>query len=321
LPSHSISFQQGGQKAPASAITSPQPAQRGGNAKSTATRPTERSGSSNRLAIALLLPGTTRRTSARVTRDLFDRHLRLLRRDRAAQIGPQMFLYDRTFEDCMERLQAISRRFENALLIGCPSPAWPERLRQVVSKVDVVDPGLCFARAANGEQAEEDRFDFGEDRFDLCLAIGTLDSVNDLPLALRLIGRALRADAPFIGAIAGGNSLPTLRASLIEACRATGRIAARTHPRIDPSSLAQLLSAAGFNMPVVDIDRVTLRYERLDGLIGDLRSMGATSVLAERAPPLKKSEASLLHAAFARAGEGGRTAEVVEILHFLGWSQ
>jgi NADH dehydrogenase [ubiquinone] 1 alpha subcomplex assembly factor 5 len=256
-----------------------------------------------------------------VTNDLFDRHLRALRRDRAAQIGPRMFLYDRTFDDCLERLQGISRRFETALLIGCPSPEWPHRLRTIVKELDIVDPGKVFAHAADGKHAEEDRFDFGEDRYDLCIAIGTLDSVNDLPLALRLIGRALRSDAPFMGAIAGGNSLATLRASLIDAGRATGRIIGRTHPRIDPSSLGQLLAAAGFNMPVVDIDRVTLRYEKLDDLVADLRSMGTTSVLAERAPTFTRSEAALLHATFAQAGEGGRTAEVVEILHFLGWSQ
>jgi len=232
-----------------------------------------------------------------------------------------MFLYDRTFDDCLERLQGISRRFERGLLIGCPSPKWPERLRPIVNEIDVVDPGLHFAQAANGKQVEEDRFDFGEDCYDICIAIGTLDSVNDLPLALQLIGRALRSDAPFIGAIAGGNSLATLRASLIEAGRTSGRIVGRTHPRIDPSSLAQLLAAASFKMPVVDVDRVTLRYARLEDLIRDLRSMGATSVMAERPPGFARSEAALLKSAFAHAGEGGRTAELVEILHFLCWSQ
>lgn len=254
-------------------------------------------------------------------RDLFDRRLRARRRDRAAQIGPELFLHDRAFDDCLERLQDISRTFEKALLIGCPSPEWPERLRKLARSIDVVDPGLAFAQAAKGMQIEEDRFDFGEDRYDLCLAIGTLDSVNELPLSLNLIGRSLRPDAPFIGAISGGNSLATLRASLIEAARASGRVVARAHPRIDPSSLGQLLTAAGFDMPVVDIDRVTLRYASLGDLVADLRAMGATSTLAERAPPFTKSEATLLQDAFSNAGDNGRTEEVVEILHFLAWSK
>ena len=256
-----------------------------------------------------------------MTRDLFDRRLRALRRDRAASIGPEMFLFDRAFDDCIERLQDIARPFERALLIGSPSPNWPERLGQIAGDVDVVDPGSCFAKAAKGKQAEEDRFDFGEERYDLCIAIGTLDSVNDLPLALQLIRRALCADAPFIGAMAGGNSLATLRACLIEAGRASGRIVARAHPRIDPSSLAQLLTSAGFNMPVVDIDRVALRYANLADLVRDLRAMGATSVLAERQPSFTKSELLHLQNAFSEAGDAGRTEVIVEILHFLGWSQ
>ena len=45
-------------------------------------------------------------------------------------------------------------------------------------------PDALFASQAGGTQVEEDRHDFGEARYDLCLAIGTLDTVNDLPLAL-----------------------------------------------------------------------------------------------------------------------------------------
>ena len=195
------------------------------------------------------------------------------------------------------------------------------RLRDFADQVDVVDPGARFAERSGGEQVEEDRFDFGEGKYDVCVAIGTLDTVNDLPVALGLLHRALKPDSPLIGAIAGGNSLPALRASLIEAGRARGRIVGRTHPRIDASSLAQLLTATGFAMPVIDVDRVTLRYLGLNELIRDLRAMGATSILADRPPPLRKSELIVAQSAFASRGSDGRTEEQVEILHFLGWRQ
>ena len=129
-----------------------------------------------------------------MTRDLFDRHLRAIRRDRAARIGPELFLFERAFDECLDRIRDISRKFERALLIGAPSPAWPERLRAIAETVDVLDPGARFASRAGGAQVEEDRHDFGERRYDLCVAIGTLDTVNDLPLALQLLGRSLRPD-------------------------------------------------------------------------------------------------------------------------------
>ena len=256
-----------------------------------------------------------------MTSEPFDRRLRAVRRDRAARLGPELFLYDRAFEDCLERLADIPRRFAHGLLIGCPSPRWLQQLRRVADAVDVVDPGALFAAAAGGTQIEEDRFDFGEGKYDFVLAIGTLDSVNDLPLALKLIHRSLRPDSPLVGAIAGGNSLPSLRSSLIEAGRASGRVVARTHPRIEAPSLAGLLSAAGFVMPVVDVDRVTVRYAQLTSLIHDLRAMGATSTLASRSPAMTREELRLASQAFEKIGTNGRTKEQVEILHLIGWRQ
>jgi NADH dehydrogenase [ubiquinone] 1 alpha subcomplex assembly factor 5 len=253
--------------------------------------------------------------------ELFNRRLRVLHRDRAARIGPELFLLDRAFDDCLDRLTDIARPFSDALLLGCPSPDWPAKLGSVAQAVDVVDPGELFAMQAGGPRIDEDRHDFGEQRYDLCVAIGTLDTVNELPLALHLLHRSLRPDGLLIGAIAGGDSLSTLRTALIEAERAGGRIAARTHPRISAPSLAQLLTAAGFEMPVVDVDRVRLRYRDLHSLIRDLRAMAATNSLAERRPYLSRSVARRADQAFQALGNEGRTDEFIEILHFLGWGQ
>lgn len=261
------------------------------------------------------------RTSAAVTSDLFNRNLRTLRRNRAARAGSDPFLLNSAFEECLDRLRDISRPFARVLMLGCPSPDWPRQLRTIAHDVDVIDPGAQFAERAGGLQAEEDRHDFGEKRYDLCVAIGTLDTVNDVGLALQSIGRALRPDAPLIGAIVGGNSLPKLRASLIEAGRSTGRVVGRTHPRIEPATLAQLLNAAGFAMPVVDVDRIRLRYEDLDRLVRDLRSMAATNILAEQPPAMSKTEAMQVRMAFSALGHEGRTEEIVEILHFLAWTK
>ena len=244
-----------------------------------------------------------------------------MRRDRAARIGPELLLHDRAFQECLDRLRDIVRPFERGLLIGCPSPDWVREFGQFVRSVDVVDPGALFAAAVGGRQIEEDRFDFGEDRYDLAIAVGTLDTVNELPLALKLIHRGLRPDSPLIGAIAGGNSLPALRTSLIEAGRAEGRVVARTHPRIEASSLAGLLSAAGYGAIVVDVDRVALRYSGLTSLVRDLRAMGATSMLADPAPALTRGELRTACEVFEKLGVRGRTEEQIEILYFLGWRQ
>lgn len=253
--------------------------------------------------------------------DLFDRQLRAVRRDRAARKGPELFLLDRAFNDCLDRLRDIPRRFNRALILGCPSPDWLPQLAEVAGSLDIRDPGVIFAARSGGLQVDEDRTDLGTASYDLCFAVGTLDTVNDLPMTLQRIGQALKPDAPLIGAIAGGNSLSTLRAALIEAGRHAGRIVARTHPRIDAPTMAQLLTSAGFSMPVIDVDRVRLRYADFDALVRDLRSMGATSVLAQRPPPMSKTELKLARQAFSAQGKDGRTEETLEIVHFLGWTE
>ncbi len=206
------------------------------------------------------------------------------------------------------------------MLIGVPDPGWVTRLRAHADTVESVDPGALFATAAHGVHAEEDRHNYGIARFDLVVAIGTLDTVNQLGPALAAIRRSLRPDSPLLGALAGGDSLPSLRRAMLTADRLTGPVAARIHPRIEPSALAALLGAAGFVMPVVDVDRVALRYQTLAALVRDLRAMGASNMLVEQAPPRDREWAALAAAAFAAEAVDGRTEERIDLLHFLGWS-
>ena len=208
--------------------------------------------------------------------------LRAKRRDRAARTGPELFLFERVFADCLERLTLAPRRFGDTLLIGCPDPGWPARLGEVSEKVRVFDPGALFAEAAGGDAMVEDRMDIAPKAFDLVVAVGTLDTVNDLPLAYRLIFEAMKPDALLIGAMSGGDTLPRLRAAMRAADAIAGAASPHAHPRVEAAAVAPLLERAGFVSPVVDLDRVPVAYSSLDRLVGDLRRMGATNVLEER---------------------------------------
>jgi NADH dehydrogenase [ubiquinone] 1 alpha subcomplex assembly factor 5 len=264
-----------------------------------------------------LSPGIAQRTSGRVTA-LFDIDLRSRRRDRASRVGPELFLAERVFADCLDRLSLVPRRFANALLIGCPDPAWPARLP--ADSVDIGDPGPLFAARAGGEPITEDDWRPDGSAHDLIVSIGTLDTVNDLPRALRLLFEAMTNDALLIGAVSGGDTLPRLRGAMRVADAVAGPALPHVHPRIEASALAPLLSRAGFVMPVVDVDRVEVRYPDLGRLVNDLRAMAATNVLTER--PRRSLSASAYRAArraFAENATDGRTTEIFEILHFAAW--
>lgn len=247
--------------------------------------------------------------------------LRALRRDRAFRNGPELFLHERAFVDCLERLALIRRQFQSALLVGCPDPGWRSRLETFARSIEAVEPGPLFAKAANGAVIIEDQWDAPAQAFDLCLSIGTLDTVNDLPRALQLIRGSLTQDSLLLGAVAGGDGLPQLRRAMHFADQAGGASSPHVHPRIEAASLAPLLTACGFVMPVVDVDRVQVSYASLDRLIADLRRMGATNILNSRSrTPLLRQARAAAEAIFRAAGDGSRTVETFEILHFAAWT-
>jgi NADH dehydrogenase [ubiquinone] 1 alpha subcomplex assembly factor 5 len=255
----------------------------------------------------------------------FDRRLRRQRRDRAAACGGRAaYLHHRAADELVERLDLVKREFRTALDLGCGDLYLTERLRERGLEVTPADPGARFAAAAVGVQCDEDRLPFADRAFDLIVSVGLLDSVNDLPGALTLIRRALRPDGLFLAAFAGAGSLPRLRQAMRAAEEAEAAEAAspRIHPQIDVRAAGDLLGRAGFALPVVDSETVTVRFPSLARLVNDLRSMGATNLLAARSKrPLGRFALAAASAEFAAGAEAdGKTAEQFEILHLSGWA-
>lgn len=239
--------------------------------------------------------------------ELFDQELRAIRRARALRRGPELFLHERAFEDILERLSFVQRRFRSALLIGGLDPAWRERLQQFADEVNLVDADQLLT--------------LDPASYDLCVAVGELDTASDLPNALLTIRFALREDSLFIGAIPGGDTLRALRSAMRAADDAMGAATPHVHPRIEPAGFTSLLSSAGFTMPVVDVDRVQVSYESFGDLVRDLRSMGATNILKARSRrPLTRSAAEAAAQQFMSEAQDGRVTELFELLHFAAWT-
>ena len=255
----------------------------------------------------------------------FDRHLRRLRRDRAAASGGAAeYLHRRTADELIERLDLVKRDFRHALDLGCGDSWLGRRLRERGLDVVSADAGRAFAAAAGGVQCDEDRLPFADGAFDLVVSVGVLDSVNDLPGALTLIRRALRPDGLFLAAFAGAGSLPCLRQAMRAAdeAEAADSVSPRIHPQIDVRAAGDLLGRAGFALPVADCETVTVRFGALAQLVADLRAMGATNLLAARSKrPLGRFALAAAAAEFAECADAdGRTAERFEIIHLSGWA-
>lgn len=263
---------------------------------------------------------------------LFDRTLLRRRRDRAAASLPDFgFLVERAAEDLADRLVPIMRDFPLALGLGGAGTigrAFQDNPDAAAKIGHLIESDLSILAANHAEQAslvmDEEMFALADESLDLVVSPLSLHWANDLPGTLIQINRALRPDGFFAAALIGGASLTELRQCLMAAeSELTGGVNARVSPFANAQDLSSLLQRAGFTLPVADVDRMTVRYDNLFALLRDLRGMGETNVLAERA------RTPATRAMFLRAAEiyqerfsdpDGRIRATFEIVHAAGWA-
>jgi SAM-dependent methyltransferase len=262
----------------------------------------------------------------------FDRALHRLRLTRASATYPEAsFLKERASEDLLDRLGAINRRFDLAIELGARTGVLAGALSASPTADRIgtlIECDLCermlAGREGPGLVVDEERLPFAESSADLIVSTLALHWVNDLVGALVQIRRALKPDGLFLGAMLGGGTLNELRQALTEAdLEQAGGAGPRVSPFIDPADAGDLLRRAGFALPVVDVDRVTVRYSHPLRLLADLRKMGETSALFER------SRAPLTRGRLARACEiyierfaapDGRVPATFEIIALTAWA-
>lgn len=252
---------------------------------------------------------------------VFDRTLYRRRLSAALAAGYPDFLLARCASDLDERLSAVLRRFERAADLGTPlplvGPVLQARAGDLLRMAEAPEPGAALV-------GDLETLPFAPESLDLAASLLALHAVNDLPGALIQIKRALRPDGLFIACLLGGQSLTELRQSLLAAeVELTGGASPRVAPFADLRDLGGLLQRAGFALPVIDSESVTVRYGDMFGLLRDLRAMGWANALAERSrKPLRRSV--LLRAAELYAERfsdpDGRLRATFEIVWLSGWA-
>jgi SAM-dependent methyltransferase len=258
---------------------------------------------------------------------IFDRRLLRARQQRARALGPEAFLLDRVAEELAERLMAVLRRFERAVDLGTPTDAVAQALAAsgkvetiVAATPDAAQRDASLPRVA----ADEEMLPFADGSLDLVVSALALQFVNDLPGALIQIRRALKPDGLLLAALIGGESLSELREAFAQAeSEIEGGVSPRVAPFADLRELGALLQRAGFALPVVDSDRLTVRYQSVLALMHDLRRMGATNVLSERRrSSLKRATLARMAEIYAQrfADADGRLRASFEVVWLSGWA-
>jgi SAM-dependent methyltransferase len=264
---------------------------------------------------------------------VFDRAVLRRRRARASRHwGEHSFLKREIAERLVERLDDVRRRFPLALDLGCHGDEIAGALGTRLGKAGSVewlvraDLDHAFACGAPGPAivADEENLPFATGRFDLVLSAMCLHWVNDLPGTLIQIGRILRPDGLFLGAMLGGSTLWQLREALAAAeSEVEGGLSPRVSPFAELGDAAGLLQRAAFALPVADSETIDVEYDNALALMRELNAMGESNLIVERRRSLSR-RSTLLRAAQIYGERfslpSGRVKASFEVLYLHGWA-
>lgn len=198
--------------------------------------------------------------------------------------------------DIVDRLETVTRDFPHALFYGAGPLLSMLTPRCGVGSIVSADlAGERLPTISGRAVFDEERLPFADQSFDLIVSVLTLHAANDPIGALAQLRRALRPDGLLIAVVFGEETLAGLRAALYSAEAETAtRVFARVIPFASVRDWGTALQRADFALPVVDLDRVRVRYAAPKRLFGDLRGMGETSMLAGRGGALSRASAEAL---------------------------
>lgn len=256
---------------------------------------------------------------------VFDRRAVRLHRDRAATRLPRVAdLLRDCAERLIERLDDIvkERQFVRALDIGGRGVVAP-LLRARGIEVVSIDSSPRMAAASGGTvvAADEEWLPFAPASFDLVVASLSLHWVNDLPGSLIQLRQALLPDGLLLASVPVLGTLQTLRDALTQAeSEVSGGVAPRVSPFPDLRDCASLLQRAGYALPVVDREDISLAYADPVSLIRDLRAAGEQNALLsrdKRVPPRALFASALGRMA---SSEDGRVPVALRLAMMTAWA-
>lgn len=231
---------------------------------------------------------------------------------RAATAPKHDFLWCESAAMIGESLDAITHRFPQVVELSPRSPHLTAFLkaRAGTEHVRSIDTGDEF-------------LPLEENSIDAIVSNLSLHTVNDLPGMFIQARRALKPDGLFLATLPGAETLRELRQVLAETEIAlSGGVSPRVAPFIEVREAGNLLSRAGFALPVTDSTTMAVTYSSLFALMDELRNAGEANMLTGRrrnfTPRGFFVAAAERYAAQHKDGEG-RMIATAEIITLTAW--
>lgn len=205
-------------------------------------------------------------------------------------------------------LDALGRRFRRARLLA----------------LDFALPMLAHARRRGSWLhrprpvcADLEALPLADASVDLVFSNATLQWANDPARAFTELRRVLRPGGLLLFTTFGPDTLIELRRAW---AAADGGRAAHVSRFLDMHDIGDALLRARFADPVMDVERITVTYPDLHGLLRDLRAIGANNALVARPRGLTGRQVfAALTAAYETQRRDGRLPATWEVVHGQAW--
>ena len=166
----------------------------------------------------------------------------------------------------------LAKRFRGAQVIGIDHS--PAMLHEAAKKKS------WFAKSVFIEGSAAD-IPLAEQSVDIVFCNQLLPWVDDVPSVFNEVNRILRKNGLFLFASLGPDSFSELQRAWSAADQG-----AHVHHFADMHNIGDAAVRAGLSDPVLDVDRLKVRYENSASLFRDLTGSGARNCLAERGQSL-----------------------------------
>jgi len=234
---------------------------------------------------------------------VFDRNMKRIQKDKAA-LAPNSRDFDYLKEEVatrlVDRLEDISsHRFPVALDLGGQCGYLTKHLQQSKAQIqilyqsdisvkslmrdNVVDQKNNFRLKPIKIVADEEFIPFKENSLDLVISNMSLHWVNDLPGTFAQIKKVLKEDGLFLASMFGESTLMELRNSFAKTEQEReGGFSPHVSPFAGVSDIGNLLTKAGFSLPTVDTEVLSVNFRDAFILMRDLKGMGENNATLSR---------------------------------------
>lgn len=230
------------------------------------------------------------------------------------------FLLKYIADEMDERLSLIERTFDQPIQIYGYNKTLSE---QITRRGQAANFSFIEQKDQTAEAIESEALELKDADYDLIVSPASLHLTNDTPGIFAQIFKALKEDGLFMASVLGAGTLQELRESLLIAeSELYGGASARVIPFADIRDYGGLLQRAGFALPVIDSDTLTVRYDNAVALMKDLRAMGMTNPLIDRNKrPLSRSFFERVNEIYSEkfSDPDGRIRASFTIIYLKGW--